>query len=59
MRLIFLQWGIFTKNSSRTDAKEILYIRKNICEVKHKYIHSMITGTYKDEYGDGLKWLAY
>tara|TARA_R100001460_G_scaffold30404_3_gene60014 strand:- start:683 stop:1555 length:873 start_codon:yes stop_codon:yes gene_type:complete len=45
--------GHIHENSSRTDAKEILYIRKNICEVKHKYIHSMITGCYKDEYGDG------
>ena len=29
--------------------------KKEIYEVKHKNIHMMITGTYKEEYGDGSK----
>ena len=45
--------GHIHENSARTDAKEVLSLKKGICEVKHQYIHSMITGTYKDEYGDG------
>jgi hypothetical protein len=45
--------GHIHENSARTDAKEIMYLKKGICEVRHKYIHNMITGTYKDEYADG------
>ncbi|QDP65229.1 MAG: hypothetical protein Unbinned2819contig1004_20 [Prokaryotic dsDNA virus sp.] len=45
--------GHIHENSCRTDAKEILYNRKGVTQVRHKYIHSMITGTYKDEYADG------
>lgn len=46
--------GHIHENASRTDAKEILHTEGNIPEVKHRYIHSMITGTYKDEYKDGF-----
>ena len=46
--------GHIHENSSRTDAKEILHTEGSAPEVKHKYIHSMITGTYKDEYKDGF-----
>jgi len=46
--------GHIHENSARTDAKEILSTMNNAAEVKHKYIHSMITGTYKDEYIDGF-----
>ena len=46
--------GHIHENSARTDAKEILFTDGNLPEVKHKYIHSMITGTYKDEYKDGF-----
>jgi len=45
--------GHIHENSARTDAKEVMYIKKGVCEVRHKYIHNMITGTYKDEYSDG------
>ena len=45
--------GHIHENSARTDAKEVLSLKKGVCEVKHQYIHSMITGTYKDEYADG------
>lgn len=45
--------GHIHENAARTDAKEIMYLKKGICEVRHKYIHSLITGTYKEEYGDG------
>jgi len=46
--------GHIHENSARTDAKEVLHTAGSIPEVKHKYIHSMITGTYKDEYKDGF-----
>ena len=57
--LINYEADIFTmghihENSARTDAKEVLHSNGYTCEVKHKYIHSMITGTYKDEYADGF-----
>ena len=45
--------GHIHENAARTDAKEILYLKKGVCEVRHKYIHNMITGTYKDEYSIG------
>jgi len=45
--------GHIHENSARTDSKEVLFISSGRVEVKHKYIHSMITGTYKDEYNDG------
>ena len=46
--------GHIHENSSRTDAKEVLHTDGSVAEVKHQYIHSMITGTYKDEYKDGF-----
>jgi len=45
--------GHIHENAARTDAKEIMYLKKGVCEIRHKYIHNMITGTYKDEYADG------
>mgnify|MGYP003132253254 FL=1 len=45
--------GHIHENAARTDAKEILQFSKKGCEIKHQYIHSMITGTYKDEYSIG------
>ena len=45
--------GHIHENAARTDAKEVMYIKKGVCEVRHKYIHNMITGTYKDEYSIG------
>lgn len=45
--------GHIHENSARTDAKEVMYLKKGVCEIRHKYIHNMITGTYKDEYADG------
>jgi len=56
--LTMYQADIFTmghihENASRTDAKEVLHTEGNVPEVRHSYIHSMITGTYKDEYVDG------
>ena len=45
--------GHIHENAARTDAKEVLFTRAGCVEVKHKYIHNMITGTYKDEYADG------
>ena len=47
--------GHIHENSARTDAKEVLSLKKGVCEIQHKYIHSIITGTYKDEYFDGSK----
>ena len=46
--------GHIHENSARTDAKEVLFTRSGVAEVRHKYIHSAITGTYKDEYSDGF-----
>jgi len=46
--------GHIHENAARTDAKEVLYLKKGVCEIRHKYVHNMITGTYKDEYGTGF-----
>ena len=46
--------GHIHENAARTDAKEVLYVKKGVCEIRHKYVHNMITGTYKDEYGTGF-----
>ena len=45
--------GHIHENAARTDAKEVMYLKKGVCEIRHKYIHNMITGTYKDEYAEG------
>jgi len=45
--------GHIHENAARTDAKEVLYVKKGVCEIRHKYVHNIITGTYKDEYADG------
>lgn len=48
--------GHIHENSARNDVREILDTSPKIgYRIKHKYIHSMITGTYKEEYGDGSK----
>jgi UDP-2,3-diacylglucosamine pyrophosphatase LpxH len=47
--------GHIHENSSRNDVREILHYNKGkrIHETVHKNIHLCITGTYKEEYGDG------
>jgi len=47
--------GHIHENSSRTDSIENLKIINGIYEVQLKEIHLAITGTYKEEYGDGSK----
>lgn len=48
--------GHIHENSARNDVREDLDQSPKIgYRVQHKYIHSMITGTYKEEYGDGSK----
>lgn len=47
--------GHIHENSARNDVRDTL--DKSAYKgyrVLHKYIHSMITGTYKEEYGDGV-----
>lgn len=47
--------GHIHENSARNDVRDIIEHkpRMNKYVVSHKYIHSMITGTYKEEYGVG------
>lgn len=47
--------GHIHENSCRNDSREVLYINRNIVEIRLKQIHHCITGTYKEEYGDGSK----
>jgi hypothetical protein len=48
--------GHIHENSSRNDVRDSLRHRaKHGYDIEHKYIHSMITGTYKEEYGLGDK----
>ena len=44
--------GHIHENSSRNDVRDCLNHKFN---VKHKQIHLMLTGAYKEEYGDGSK----
>ena len=48
--------GHIHENSSRNDVRETIINNSKIgyC-IKHKNIHLMITGAYKEEYGDGSK----
>lgn len=46
--------GHIHENSARNDVRECLNHNAKLgYSVKQKYIHSMLTGTYKEEYGDG------
>ncbi len=46
--------GHIHENSCRNDVRDSLkYQTKNAYKVEHKYLHSMITGTYKEEYQEG------
>jgi hypothetical protein len=48
--------GHIHENSSRNDVRDSLrHTTKHGYQIEHKYIHSMITGTYKEEYGLGDK----
>lgn len=47
--------GHIHENSSRNDVRETIYFHsKTGYVVKHKNIHLMLTGTYKEEYGEGF-----
>ena len=50
-------YGHIHENSCRNDVRDSIDFdsRNNVYQVKHKYIHSMIAGTYKEEYADGSK----
>lgn len=46
--------GHIHENSSRNDVREMIkFHSQKGYEIKHKDIHLMLTGTYKEEYGDG------
>lgn len=45
--------GHIHENSCRTDVREYLEISGRSTEIRKRYIHHCITGTYKEEYGDG------
>jgi hypothetical protein len=47
--------GHIHENSCRNDSREILYMHADTTEIRLKQIHHCITGTYKEEYGDGSK----
>ena len=48
--------GHIHENSARNDVRDSLEYSANIgYRIKHKPIHAMITGCYKEEYGDGSK----
>jgi hypothetical protein len=45
--------GHIHENMARNDVREYLYTNADICEQRMKEIHLAITGTYKEEFGDG------
>ena len=46
--------GHIHENSCRNDVRDsIKHQAKNGYKIEHKYLHSMITGTYKEEYQEG------
>lgn len=47
--------GHIHENSCRNDSIEILSTQNGVYDVKLKEIHLALTGTYKEEYGDGSK----
>ncbi len=50
-------YGHIHENSCRNDVRDSVEFdsRNNQYKIKHKHIHSMIAGTYKEEYEDGSK----
>lgn len=47
--------GHIHENASRIDVRESLEENNKCIKIVHKEIHHCITGTYKEEYGDGSK----
>jgi Icc-related predicted phosphoesterase len=48
--------GHIHENSARHDVRDtVVYVPKNGYKLVQKELHLMITGTYKEEYGDGSK----
>lgn len=47
--------GHIHENAARNDVREFLFSHAGTVEVRHKEIHHALTGTYKEEYGDGSK----
>jgi Icc-related predicted phosphoesterase len=45
--------GHIHENSCRTDVREYLEMNGRITQIRKRYIHHCITGTYKEEYEDG------
>ena len=56
---IYENYDVFTmghihENSARNDVRDTIHCNAKFgYEVKHKHLHNMITGTYKEEYQDG------
>ena len=56
---IYENYDVFTmghihENSARNDVRDTIHCNAKLgYEVKHKHLHNMITGTYKEEYQDG------
>lgn len=55
---LYESFDVFTmghvhENSARNDVREVVEHTKNGYRHRHKQIHLMITGTYKEEYQDG------
>lgn len=46
--------GHIHENSSRNDVRERINTSASKCEIELKQIHMAITGTYKEEYGEGF-----
>jgi hypothetical protein len=46
--------GHIHENAARNDVRESLYTHKGNCKIELKQIHMAITGTYKEEYGEGF-----
>lgn len=47
--------GHIHENSSRNDVRDTIKTRGTSVQIEHKQLHLMITGAYKEEYGDGSK----
>jgi len=56
---IYENYDVFTmghihENSARNDVRDTIHCNAKMgYEVKHRHLHNMITGTYKEEYNDG------
>ena len=46
--------GHIHENASRNDVRELLNTNGGKCQIELKQIHMAITGTYKEEYGEGF-----